>query len=162
MNISDHITYKEATDSITAKRNGIDNTPGDEELLNMIEIAEKVFEPLRKGLGDKPIRISSFFRSKELNVKVGGSTRSQHCKGEAMDLKAYTHTTNRKIAKYIIDNLVFDQLIDEFPEDGEPSWVHVSYKRNGPNRKEVLRSFKENGGTRYIKLDKLAIKELLG
>ena len=87
MAISDHITYKEATQSNTAIRKGIDNTPNDEQLLNIIEIAKKVFEPLRNGLGDKPIRINSFFRSLELNKAIGGSTKSQHCKGEAMDIK---------------------------------------------------------------------------
>ena len=81
-NISDHITYKEATKSITAKRNGIENAPDPEQLLNMKFWAKEIFEPLRKYLGNKAIGIVSFFRSTILNVLIGGSKGSQHCKGE--------------------------------------------------------------------------------
>jgi hypothetical protein len=165
MAISKHITYKEATQSNTAIRKGIDNTPDEEQLLNMIEIADNVFEPLREGLGNKPIRINSFFRSPKLNVAIGGSKNSQHCKGEAMDIKAtvQSYHSNKQIAKYIIDNLTWDQLIAEYPDEkGEPAWVHVSYKRKGNNRKEVLMAFKDNDKTQYLKLDELAIDKLLG
>ena len=83
--ISKHISYKEATRSNTALRRGIDNIPDVEELENMKLIAEKVFEPLREHVGG-PIKINSFYRSPELNVAIGGSKKSQHCKGQAIDL----------------------------------------------------------------------------
>ena len=83
--ISEHISKKEATFSATATRRGIDNTPGEYELQNMELIAEKVFEPLRKHVNG-PIKINSFYRSEELNKAIGGSSKSQHCQGRAMDL----------------------------------------------------------------------------
>ena len=76
--ISDHISYKEATLSYTAKRKGINNIPNEYEKTNMQVIAENVFEPLRKWVGG-PIKINSFFRSIELNKAIGGSSKSQHC-----------------------------------------------------------------------------------
>ena len=83
--ISKHISYKEATRSTTAMRLSVENKPNDYELQNMELIAEKVFEPLRKAVNG-PIKINSFFRSEDLNKAIGGSTRSQHCQGRAIDL----------------------------------------------------------------------------
>lgn len=143
-NISKHISYKEATKSITASNHGYDNTPNDEQLCNMQYLAEKVFEPLRGYFGI-PIAITSFFRSEKVNVKVGGSKTSQHCKGEAMDIDADVlgAITNKQIFNYIKRNLDYDQLIWEFGDDRNPEWVHVSLKRSGTNRKQTLRASKE-------------------
>jgi len=142
--ISKNITFYEATKSDTAIKLGIDNTPDAEQLANMKNIAEKMFEPLRKGLGNKSIGLSNFFRSKELNKKIpGSSTTSQHCKGEAIDIDADIYPkskiTNAQIFHYIKNNLEFDQLIWEYGDDIEPAWVHASLKRNGKNRKMILR-----------------------
>lgn len=141
--ISEHIGYTEATKSNTATKHGIDNTPDAEAMLNMQHIAKKIFEPLRDRF-KVPIAVSSFYRSKELNKKIGGSSRSQHCKGEAMDLDAdvYGMVSNRELFYYIKNNLEFDQLIWEFGTDYEPAWVHVSLKRNGINRNKVLKAVK--------------------
>ena len=84
--ISDHVSYREATKSITAKRKGLDNTPNEEQTENMQFIAKTIFEPLRDALGRKPIGISSFFRSAEVNVAVGGSNNSQHCFDEQTEI----------------------------------------------------------------------------
>ena len=150
MEISKHITYKEATKSVTASRLDIDNTPNDDQVLNMIEVSEKVFEQVRAGLGGHPIKVNSFFRSPELNISIGGAISSQHCKGEAIDLdNDEKWPTNKTIFRFIKDNLTFDQLISEFPDTaGEPAWVHVSYKRTGKNRGEVLESYRD-GGIKY-------------
>jgi plasmid maintenance system killer protein len=142
MNISEHITYREAVFSATAIRRRIDNTPNEEQLRNMKILAEKVFEPLRAGLGNKPIRINSFFRSVTLNHLIGGSITSQHCanNGAAMDIDndMFGNPDNLTIFNYIKGNLEFDQLINEYPNDDlTPSWVHVSYNE-GKNRKQVL------------------------
>lgn len=142
MNISEHITYREAVFSATAIRRHIDNTPNEEQLKAMKILAEKIFEPLRAGLGDKPIRINSFFRSITLNHLIGGSITSQHCalNGAAMDIDndMFGNPDNLTIFNYIKDNLEFDQLINEYPNsDLTPSWVHVSYNE-GKNRKQVL------------------------
>lgn len=132
MNISEHITYEEATGSPTAKRMGIENIPNDHELSNMKVVAEYCFEPLRKWYG-KPIRINSFFRCEALNKAVGGSRNSQHRFGEAIDLTGGSKEENRKIFEWCKANLIFDQLINEY----NFSWVHISF-RNGQNRNQVL------------------------
>jgi len=149
-NISKHITYKEATKSRTAEAKGISNEPSSEELKAMENIAENIFEPLRAALGGNPLAITSFYRGKELNKVIGGSSRSQHCKGEAMDIDAdvYNKVTNKQVFEYIRANLEFDQLIWEFGNDSNPSWVHVSLK-NKNNRGMVLRAARTNGKTNY-------------
>lgn len=147
--ISEHISKKEATFSATATRRGIDNTPGEYELQNMELIAEKVFEPLRKHVNG-PIKINSFYRSEELNKAIGGSSRSQHCQGRAMDLDdTYGYMSNADMYNYIKDNLDFDQMIWEFGTEENPDWVHVSYVDADSNRKRCLQAYKENGKTKY-------------
>jgi len=156
--ISAHITLKEATTSADAIRNGIDNTPNEEEIVAMKLLAEKIFEPLRTYISmkrgkDSPIHINSFFRSKLVNEKIGGSATSQHCKGEAIDIEcAYPDFNNKDLFLAIKDKSSFDQLIWEFsdPTNPEmPAWVHVSYSKN-KNRKEIKKAIKEDGKTKYI------------
>ena len=148
-NISKHISYKEATRSNTALRRGIDNIPDVEELENMKLIAEKVFEPLRKWVGG-PIKINSFYRSPELNVAIGGSKKSQHCHGQAIDIDdTYGHRSNASMFKHIRYNMDFDQIIWEFGDDKNPAWVHVSYVSEEKNRHRCLQAYKENGKTKY-------------
>ena len=147
--ISEHISKKEATFSATATRRGIDNTPGEYELQNMELIAEKVFEPLRKHVNG-PIKINSFYRSKELNQAIGGSSKSQHCQGRAIDLDdTYGYMSNADMYKYIKDNLDYDQMIWEFGTEENPDWVHVSYVDADSNRKRCLQAYKEDGKTKY-------------
>lgn len=151
-NISPHISYKEATKSWTATKKGIENKPNALQLLNMRHLANHIFEPLRAALGGLPIGIASFFRAVLLNKIIGGSETSQHCEGEAVDLDADIYNngiTNRMIFNFIKDNLDFDQLIWEFGTDEEPNWVHVSLKRNGKNRKQILVAYKHDGRTMY-------------
>lgn len=149
MNISDHISLKEAIRSNTAKRLGIDNMPDNETLVTMQITAQHVFEPLRQHFNE-PIYISSFYRCKELNTAIGGSSKSQHCKGEAIDIDdVYSKATNADFFNYIKDRLEFDQLIWEFGDDESPDWVHVSYSL-GNNRMRILKAIKENGRTKYI------------
>ena len=132
MNISKHITLTEATQSDTATRNGINNTPDTATIERMKLVAEKCFEPLREWYG-KPIRINSFYRSQSLNVKVGGSATSQHCKGEAIDISAGSKEENKKLFDWLCANVEFDQCINEY----DFTWVHISYKSKG-NRKQKL------------------------
>ena len=147
--ISAHISDKEGVYSVTAMRRGIDNTPKSEELDNMQLLAEKIFEPLREWVGG-PIRINSFYRSPELNKAIGGSTTSQHCKGQAMDIDDTScHKTNAEMYAWIKENLDFDQMIWEFGDDDNPAWVHVSYVSDVSNKNRCLRAYKENGKTKY-------------
>jgi zinc D-Ala-D-Ala carboxypeptidase len=148
--ISKHITYKEATRSATALRLGIENVPNQYELQNMEMVAKHVFEPLREAV-DAPIKINSFFRCEELNKAIGGSTKSQHCQGRAIDIDdVYGNVSNAFMYYYIKDNLDFDQLIWEFGTDHNPDWVHVSYIDGDSNRKRCLKAIRENGKTKYI------------
>ena len=148
--ISKHISEKEATKSVTALRLGIDNTPNGDSLSNMKLVAEKVFEPLREWVGGA-IKINSFYRSTALNEAIGGSSRSQHCQGRAIDIDdIYGHKTNAEMFHYIKDNLDFDQMIWEFGNEDNPDWVHVSYVDEDYNRKRCLKAIRENGKVKYI------------
>ena len=150
MKISNHISYNEAVKSNTALRRGIDNTPGAYEQQNMEIVAEKIFEPLREWVGG-PVKINSFYRSPKLNKAIGGSSRSQHCEGRAIDLDdTFGHKTNAEMFNYIKDNLSFDQLIWEFGDSENPAWVHVSYVSEDQNRGRVMKAEKVNGKTKYI------------
>lgn len=149
--ISKHITYAEATKSLTAVKYNKENTPNAQQLESMKHVAATVFEPLREHF-KKPIAVTSFFRSRPVNVLIGGEANSQHCKGEAMDLDADVlgGLTNADIFFFIKENLSFDQLIWEFGTPQQPAWIHVSSKRTG-NRKQVLCSRKNNYKTEYTK-----------
>jgi zinc D-Ala-D-Ala carboxypeptidase len=149
MRISKHISYKEAVHSNTAKRRGIENKPNDDQLYNMAKVAHNIFEPLRLYVGGA-IKINSFFRSEELNKAIGGSSKSQHCQGCAIDIDdIYGHKSNYQMFEYIRENLDFDQLIYEFGDADNPDWVHVSYVSSKENRNRVLRAVKNNGKTSY-------------
>ena len=147
--ISKHVSYKEGVYSNTAIRRGIDNTPNDEQLNNMELVANEVFEPLRAWV-DGPIKINSFFRSPDLNTAIGGSHKSQHCKGQAMDIDdVFNKATNAEMYHFIKENLDFDQMIWEFGNDDNPDWVHVSYVSEDDNRRRCLKAYKEEGKTKY-------------
>ena len=148
--ISKHISYKEGVYSTTAKRLGIDNTPNAYALQNMELLAEKIFEPLRKYVNG-PIAINSFYRSPELNQAIGGSSKSQHCEGRAIDIDdTYGYMSNKEMYEYIKNNLDFDQIIWEFGTDDNPDWVHVSYVDHDFNRQRCLKAYKEDGKTKYM------------
>tara|TARA_R100001594_G_scaffold69108_1_gene103491 strand:- start:38 stop:493 length:456 start_codon:yes stop_codon:yes gene_type:complete len=148
--ISEHISYKEGVYSTTALRRGIENTPNNEQLKNMETLAKEVFEPLRLYVGG-PIKINSFFRSAELNKAIGGSTTSQHCKGQAIDIDdTFGRMTNAEMYHFIKEHLDFDQMIWEFGDDDNPNWVHVSYVSPEKNRRKCLKAYKESGRTKYM------------
>jgi hypothetical protein len=147
--ISKHISYKEGVYSRTALRRGIKNNPNADQMENMITIAEEVFEPLRMWVGG-PIKINSFFRSPELNKAIGGSGKSQHCHGQAIDIDdTFGKMSNAEMYDFIKENLDFDQIIWEFGDDDNPDWVHVSYVSAEENRKRCLKAYKEKGKTKY-------------
>jgi hypothetical protein len=150
MQLSKNLSLAEVTRSETAKRKGISNMPTPEHLENFKKLAEKVFQPIREHFG-KPIHISSGYRSAALNKAVGGSSSSQHCTGEAIDIDMDgTDITNAQIFNFIKDNLEFDQMIWEFGTDANPDWVHVSYESTGKQRKQILKAKKVGGKTTYV------------
>jgi len=148
MRLSKNFTMAEFTKSQTAERKGIDNTPEGEHLEAAQALFENVVQPVRDHFG--PTVINSGYRSPALNEAVGGSSTSQHCKGQAADIEV-PGTPNADLAQWIVDNVDFDQVILEFYTPGIPDsgWVHVSYKADGDNRKSILTAMKENGKTVY-------------
>jgi zinc D-Ala-D-Ala carboxypeptidase len=147
MMLSENLSVTEFSASNTAKRKGIDNTPKGVHLEAAKELAENIFQPIREHFG-KPIWLSSGYRSEALNKAVGGSATSQHSKGEAIDIDMDGHKgpTNAEVFNYIKENLNFDQLIWEFGSKTSPDWVHVSYKKGGPQRKQILRAVRNSTG----------------
>lgn len=148
--ISEHVSYNEGVYSITAKRLGLDNNPNEYQRVNMEVLAENIFEPLRKWVRG-PIRINSFFRGPELNKAIGGSSKSQHCEGRAIDIDDnYGHKTNAEMYHWVKENLDFDQMIWEFGTDDNPDWVHISYVSPDENRNRCLKAYREDGKTKYM------------
>ena len=147
MRLSKNFTLQEYTKSQTATRMGIDNTPGDEHLSKATALFENVVQKVRDQFGVTVI--NSGYRGPELNKAIGGSERSQHCKGEAVDIEC-PGTSNYTVAKFIEDNIDYDQLILEFYTPGEPNsgWIHCSYTPDQP-RKQFLHAYKSEGKTKY-------------
>lgn len=146
-----YFTFKEFERSEIAERKHIDNSIPLHLRANITALVDKVLDPLRETWGS-PINISSGYRCPALNKAAGGVRTSQHMTGEAADLRIYKRDANGKLIKdangnAIVDqianrwlfqkikelNLPFDQLIDEH----DFSWVHVSHRANGKNRKEI-------------------------
>jgi carbohydrate-selective porin OprB len=136
-------------------RLGLANTPDGNILSNMKNVAEHIFEPLRKWVGG-PIKINSFYRSEALNKAIGGASKngkqtSQHCFGYAMDIDdIYGHKSNAEMFNYIKENLNFDSMIWEFGDSTNPDWVHVSYVSDSVNRNRILKAVRDKGKTKYI------------
>ena len=141
MNLSAHVTLKEFQASGLATLRNLNNEMNESQIASAKLLCENVFEPLRIYL-NTPIQISSGFRSLQVNKMIGGAKTSQHTKGEAMDLQIGANGFF-----FIKTKLDFDQLIWEFGNDENPSWVHVSY--SSKNRKQVLKAYKQNGKTKY-------------
>lgn len=119
--------YYEFLRSDTAKRLGIDNTPADWQWENLERLAANVLQPVREKFG--PIRITSGYRSVELNRAIGGSSLSNHCRGEASDIEPVNIRIKLiDIIEYIVEELEFRTVIAEYMPDG---WVHVDYREGG-------------------------------
>jgi len=142
--LSLHFSLKEMTKSGTATRLGLDNTPNEEQIENLKALCENILEPLREYYESRPIMVSSGFRSEKLSEAIGSSSRSQHCKGEAVDFEI-PGFDNKQVAAHIKNNFLYDQLISEYYEESvaDSGWIHVSYKRDGSNRKQSLIKDKE-------------------
>lgn len=154
MKLSKNLSLSEVTKSQTAVRLGINNTPDDEWVIqNLKAIAEHVFQPLRDSF-KCPIYVSSGYRGPELNRAIGGSKRSQHMEGRALDLDAdvFGNCTNSQIFNWLRENVEFDQMVWEFGDDDNPDWVHVSYVYDGVNRKRCLRARRDDEGKVYYEV----------
>jgi len=156
MRLSKNFTLKELTRSNTALRLGIDNEPSKEGIYKLTLLATQILQPLRDRLG--ALRVTSGYRSFVLSEAVGSSSRSQHCRYEAVDLQYFKRgkMDNIKIYHALKElALPFDQVILEFGDATEyvdpenPAWVHLSYTIND-NRCQELVAYKDiNNKTKY-------------
>ena len=137
MQLSKHFKLEEFTKSMTATRKGIDNTPGAGDNKNLENVCYEILEPVRAKF-DKPVTVTSGYRSEALCEAIGSKT-SQQMQGQAVDFEI-TGVPNIQVAYWLQNNVDFDQLILEFynPDDPAGGWVHVSYNEKGSNRKQVL------------------------
>ena len=152
MRLSKNFVLSEITRSNTAKRLGIKNEPTKKHLVNIQRLVTELIQPMRDALG--PIRISSGYRSPQLNRAIGGSTKSQHCKAEALDLQFWKDgkMCNEEIYNWVLKSgLEFDQMINEF----DFSWIHISLKEER-NRKQVLEAYKDKDGDTAYKIADIA------
>jgi zinc D-Ala-D-Ala carboxypeptidase len=144
MQLTKHFSLREFTKSQTAERLGIDNTPPQDIIPKLSFLATQILEPLRERI-QKPIIITSGFRTPDLSKAIVSSENSQHCKGEAVDIEAIGMST-LNLAEMIINHFEFDQVILECYKQGDMNsgWVHCSLK-SGDNRKQVLTYTKDKG-----------------
>tara|TARA_R100001082_G_scaffold72413_1_gene41452 strand:+ start:468 stop:959 length:492 start_codon:yes stop_codon:yes gene_type:complete len=150
MKLSKNFSLTELTKSQTAERMGLDNNPSEDQTENLRLLCERVLQPVRDHFDDV-VTISSGYRSEILSQKIGSSSKSQHCRGQAADFEIFG-VENNKVSDWIKENLMFDQLILEYYTPGEPNsgWIHVSYNRDiNLNRKEYLMAIKVDGKTQY-------------
>ena len=149
MNLTKNFTLAEMTKSETALRFSMGNHPGDTELENLKILCEKVLQPIRDHYG-KGVKVNSGYRHPLVNSKVGGSSRSEHCKGMAADIEI-PGVANADLAEWIRDNLNYTQLILEFYTPGIPDsgWVHVSYNQHDL-KKQVMTAKVKDGKTEYV------------
>jgi zinc D-Ala-D-Ala carboxypeptidase len=148
MNLSKHFTLEEMTQSQTASRAGIDNTPLNPVIVSLQYGCEKILEPIR-AIGGNIIIVSSGYRCEALNALIGGSKSSQHCRGEAADINMVGKTPLELMKIIVASCIIYDQLIYEFGR-----WVHVSWKRYGVNRRMIMKAESVNGKTVYTLMKK--------
>lgn len=134
--LSPNFWLSELIKSDVALRNGIDNYPQNQQIIeNLRLVAVKILQPCREKFG--AISPSSGYRSPEVNRLVGSrSTASQHLSGKAVDFEI-AGVPNYTLACWIRDNLQYDQLVLEFYRGGSTGWVHCSIKDKG-NRMQCL------------------------
>ena len=137
MQLSKHFKLQEFEKSQTAQRLGIKNKAGSGEIKNLTDVCYGVLEKVRVKY-DKPVIVTSGYRSPELCEAIGSKATSQHTKGEAVDFEVIG-IANIQVAYFIEANCDFDQLILEYycPDDDQKGWVHCSFVE-GSNRKQVL------------------------
>ena len=146
--LSPNFSLEEMVKSQTAERKGIPNTPELHHIEAMELLCEKILQPIRDEFG--PVMVSSGFRSPELCLAIGSSINSQHAKGEACDFEV-PGMDNYTLAKWIEDNLDYDQLILECYTGGNSGWIHCSYVEGG--RGESLTYNKKNGYVNGLRED---------
>ncbi len=148
-----YFTIRELTKSSTAVRKGINNTPNSIIVNSLTALIDNVLDPLREKWG-APIIVTSGYRCPALNRAVGGSSGSQHTKGEAADIRTLSDSRedNMKLLRCLLNSgIEFDQVIAEnVDSQGRPDWIHISFTRARQNRKKRTTMKKIAGRTTYI------------
>ncbi|MGB8701290.1 MAG: D-Ala-D-Ala carboxypeptidase family metallohydrolase [Thermosynechococcaceae cyanobacterium] len=147
MQLTTNFALWELLVSDTADRLGLDNTPNDQEIANLRLLCQTILQPARDALG--PIKINSGFRSEAVNRAVGGVSNSDHRLGFAADVVPM-NTGTQELAKWVVDNTSFDQVILEFGTVSNPNWIHVSAAPR--QRGQVLRATSQGGTTVYTSI----------
>jgi hypothetical protein len=142
MNLSEHFSLEELTNSETAARNGWDNTPNATELANLVRLAA-FLEEVKTVLGGKPVMINSAFRSKAVNDAVGSSDKSQHRVGCAADIRVPSMTPDEVVKAVIASGIKYDQIIREFDR-----WTHISIPNNPEDKPRQQALIIDKMGTR--------------
>ena len=128
-----YFSVSEMLKSDTAIKQRLWNGAPKEAEENLRALVDEVLDPLREAYG-RPIRVNSGYRCPRLNTLVGGTPNSQHMRGEAADIQPVVgnEADLPELARILIENGKFDQLIIY------PTFIHVSYRKLGWNRKQVL------------------------
>ena len=145
MRISRHFTLSEALRSNTAKRKGISNKPSLNQFSNIVFCAANM-DRVRELLG-RPIRPSSWLRVEELNRAVGGSKKSKHLEGCAVDFGSEWGDLNRVFNQILASDIPYTKIILEYPEE-ESSWIHIEFEKSSGKR-ALVASRSGSGKTVY-------------
>ena len=144
MRLSSNFTLAELTVSETAARRGIDNTPDNTTIENLRRLAAAL-QQVRSLLGNKAILVSSGYRSPEVNVAVGGSKNSDHCKGLAADFISPSYGSPDDVIKAIVaSDIPYKQVIREFDR-----WVHFSIPDENEEPRRQALVIDRNGTRNY-------------
>ncbi|WP_341715224.1 D-Ala-D-Ala carboxypeptidase family metallohydrolase [Limnobacter sp.] len=150
MKLSANFELSELVKSQVAERHGLPNNPNPDQIDNLKELCINILQPIRSSF-DKPLIISSGYRSPEVSLKIGSSFKSQHCEGKAADFEI-PGVSNEDLALWIKNNLQFDQLILEFHTKSDPNsgWIHCSWN-GADNRNQTLIAYRdpEDGKVKY-------------
>lgn len=131
MNLSPHFTLHELTQSDTADRMGIRNTPNDAQVLKLTYLASQL-ERVREITG--PLQVTSGYRCLELNSAIGSKPTSQHVLCEAADVKSLAGLSALQLCEAVVaSGIEFDQVIHEFD-----SWMHISFVQHRAPRGSIL------------------------
>jgi len=137
MQLTKNFSVTELTYSVTASANNIDNRPSVDVVENLRLLCEKVLQPLRDKLGC-PVLVTSGYRCRLLNEKIGGAKNSQHLYGQAADI-VVPQRNLKDVFCFIKNNLIFDQLLYE--KSHKNCWIHVSYRKDGKNRRQAIDNY---------------------
>ena len=142
--LSENFSLSEMVRSQSASRLGLRNIPGHNQTAALTLLCDEVLQPVREHFS-APVNVSSGYRSPRLNTAIGGSTSSQHCKGEAADFTV-SGVSNFEVCKWLERHRNYDQLIYEF---GEGGWVHCSFSATRMRNME-LSAVRSRGRVRYL------------